>query len=490
MIVAPAYSLERIVIDHAHVATLAKKRAAGAYEKTGRDVPKFFRELNYDTYRRISFRPDTTLWRDNNLHFQLQFSHPGYLFNQVVRINEFTETHAQAIPFSRNFFDYHDLDVPLFARWGLGFAGFRILNPLHTEERWDEIVSFLGASYFRALGKEHVYGASARGLAINAGGPGEEEFPAFVEFWIRKPATDATTVTVHALMDSPSVAGAYTFIITPGIDTVIETRATLFFRKTVENLGLVPLSSMFWFGEGSANRFGDFRPEVHDSDGLLIATDENTRLWRPLQNPASVTLSDYDTPAFGGFGLLQRDRLFKSYEDLEANYQRRPGVWIEPLGKWPAGKVRLVEIPAINEYHDNVTAFWTPKEAPAVGQPFEIAWRQRWTNAPSFGGPTAWVAATRQTVHDGGLDRTKFVIDFDPASITALPAQATITADVSVTEPAKVVQSQLFRNMSDGSRRLVLHLQAPVNGPAVDVRARLVIDGQPASETWTTRWDP
>jgi glucans biosynthesis protein len=487
----PALAVDRVKVDHAHVSGLAKSLSEKPYAPSDHQAPEFFRKINYDTYRRITFRPEKTLWRDTDLRFQLQFFHPGYLFTRMVRLNEFTDTHSQPIAFAQDLFDYHDLNVPLLSRMGLNFAGFRILHPVNRPEVWDEVMSFLGASYFRGLARHQAYGASARGLALNAGGPGTEEFPEFVEFWIGKPAPAVNAITVHALLDSPSVAGAYTFLITPGEETVVETRATLYFRQTVDVPGFIPVSSMFWFGEDSPTRFGDFRPEVHDSDGLLVAPDADTRLWRPLRNPATLEHTDFEAPAFAGFGLLQRDREHRSYADIEAHYERRASVWTEPVGAWPPGRVRLVEIPTKGEYQDNITAFWTPTEKIPPGQPFELAWRQRWTSTSSFGGPPGWVSATRQTIHEGGApDRTKYVIDFDAKSLAHLPAEATLTAEVTATDSATVQHSQVFRNMATGARRLVLVLSAPAGSPAVEIRARLLFEQQPVTETWTTRWQP
>jgi glucans biosynthesis protein len=484
-----AFAVERVTIDHAYVTGWAEKLAAKPYVPSDSRMSKFFREINYDTYRSITFRPEKNLWRDTGLRFQLQFFHPGYLFTRMVRLHEFTPTHTQAIPFAQDFFDYHDLALPLLSRRGLDFAGFRVLHPLNQAETWDEIIAFVGSAYYRSLARGQRYGLSARGLALNAGGPATEEFPEFVEYWIGKPEPNANTITVHALLDSPSAAGAYTFVITPGDETVIETRATLFFRKTVDLPGFVPLSSMFWFAEASPSRFGDFRPEVHDSDGLLVAPDADTRLWRPLRNPATTVHTDFDVPGFVGFGLLQRDRDFHSYEDIEGRFERRPGVWIEPLGTWPAGKVRLVEIPTEDEYHDNIAAFWTPHDPIEPGRPFELAWKQRWTSAATFGGPPGWVSATRQAVHDGGPDRTRYLIDFDPASLARLPADAVLVPEVTA-PGAKIRHAEVQRNPANGGRRLLILLAAPANSAAVEVRARLMLDGKPVTETWTTLWQP
>lgn len=487
VVTAPA-AVERVVVDHPYVADLAAKRAAQPYQQSGKDVPKYFREIDYDTYRRITFRPDTTMWRQAGLRFQLQFYHPGYLY-AGVRLNEITDSHAQPIPFAQSFFDYHDLKIPFFSRWGLEFAGFKALHPLNQPDKWDEVISFLGASYFRALGRNQVYGASARGLALDPGGTLPEEFPEFIEYWIRKPDADATVLTVHALLDGPSVAGAYTFTITPGLETVVETHATLFFRHTPREPGYAPLTSMFWFGENSQNRFGDYRPEVHDSDGLLVAPDKDTRLWRPLQNPAALVRSDFDAPALAGFGLLQRDRAFSSYADLEGRYERRPGIWVEPVGQWPAGKVRLIELPAQNEYQDNVTAYWAPQETPAPGKPIELSWKERWSTAPTFGGPPGWVGATRQVLHDGAPDRTRYLVDFNGTSVTSAPADAAVTAVVTASSGATITH-QVLRNAPENSWRLVVQARAKPGSPPVEIRGQLLLDGKPLTETWVTHWLP
>ncbi|HTL67303.1 MAG TPA: glucan biosynthesis protein [Lacunisphaera sp.] len=486
---ASAGAVERVDVDHAYVERLAAKLAHSAYHAKSNQTPRFFREMNYDQYRHITFREGMTLWRDDGLPFQLQFYHPGYLFTQTVRINECSDTHAQPIPFNTALFDYHDLSIPMFSRWGLEFAGFRAMYPLNAADKWDEVISFLGASYYRALGRGQVYGASARGLAINAGGPAAEEFPAFVEYWIRKPVAGDKTLTVHALLDGPSVAGAYTFVVAPGVETTIDTHATLYFRQVGGTLGFAPVSSMFWFGENSAERFGDFRPEVHDSDGLLVAPGGDQRIWHPLTNPSGLIRTDVDAPALVGFGLLQRDQDYRDYQDLESRYERRPAIWTEPIGSWPPGRVRLVEMAAHDEYHDNITAFWTPRDPPPTEEKYELAWKQHWTSRPTFGGPPGWVTATRQTVRDGGAGRTKYVIDFDTHALAAVKSDTKLEPDVSVTGGAKVLHAQLFLN-DDGTRRLVVQLQAPPGSAPVDIRASLRHENQTITETWANRWQP
>lgn len=486
---AHAASVERRVVDHAYVRAIAAEIAAEPYEAPRGQVTKYFRELGYDDYRRIRFIPETGLWRGEALPFEVQYFHPGYLFNQTVDLHEFTSTHTQPIPFSSRNFDYQDLRVPFWSKRGLGYAGFRVLHELNQPGKRDELISFLGASYFRALGRGQRYGISARGLAINSGGPEPEEFPAFVEFWLGKPEPAARHLTIHALLVGASVTGAYSFTVNPGDTTTVDVRATLIWRQAVNLPGIAPMSSMFWFGEASANRFGDFRPEVHDSDGLLVAPDAATRIWRPLTNPAQLARTDFDAPALAGFGLLQRDRDMRSYEDLEAMYHLRPGIWVEPLGAWPAGRVRLVEIPTVNEFGDNIVAFWTPAAATVPGRPVELAWRLHWTNASTFGGPSGWVRSTRQSFNAGGPGRTQYVIDFEGAGLRELPAGAAVRSEIVTGAPATLEREQVIRNEHDGSWRLVLNVAAPP-GSVSELRARLVVDGRPLTETWAMRWAP
>lgn len=483
-------AVERASVNHDYVKQIAAEVAREPHEAPREQVTQYFRKLGYDEYRRIRFIPENSLWRAENLPFQVQFFHPGYLFNQTIELNEFTATHTQPLPFSIKFFDYQELKPSFWARRGLNYAGFRVINELNQPGKWDEIVSFLGASYFRALAQGQRYGISARGLAINAGGPAPEEFPSFIEFWLGKPDPAAKSLTLHALLDSRSATGAYTFIITPGATTTMEVQASLFFRQPVELLGLAPMSSMFWYGENSPDRFGDFRPEVHDSDGLLVAPRPGERLWHPLVNPKQIRRTDYPAPELAGFGLLQRDRDFRSYEDLEAYYHARPSIWIEAVGRWPAGRVRLVEMPTIDEYHDNITAFFVPDQPVGPGKSLDLTWRLHWTNAPVFGEPAGWVRATRQTPQDGRPGRTRYVVDFAGLDPKDVPADAKVEADIAVHGDAKLEHQHVVHNPHDHSWRLVMVFTAAADAPASALRARLKLGERVLTETWAATWQP
>lgn len=313
---------------------LAKAKAALPHVTAPLNLPPDLRGLSYDQYRDIRFKPDQAMWRADGLPFELAFFHLGKHQTAPVRIHEVTSSGAvRHITFDPKTFDYGKNKVNP-ANWGdLGFAGFRVHYALNKPTYKDELVVFLGASYFRALGRDQHYGLSARGLAIDTAGGKGEEFPRFTEFWIERPASNATSLVVHALLESPRATGAYQFTLRPGESTVADVRSRLYLRAGVATLGIAPLTSMFQHGENQP-RAGEFRPEVHDSDGLMVATGEGEWLWRPLINPSKPLVTSFATRDPKGFGLMQRDRAFASYEDTEASYERRPSTWIEPKGAW------------------------------------------------------------------------------------------------------------------------------------------------------------
>jgi len=347
----------------------ARELAARPYSKQSFVLPKPLRELSYDQTRDIRFDPARSLWRAQKLPFEVQFFHVGGIFEQPVRIYEVVGNEISEIAFDASAFNYgrNKLDLSQFGK--LGFAGFRVHFPLNSDKGApvykDELVSFLGASYFRALGRGQRYGASARGLAVDTAERAGEEFPRFEQFWIERPAAGARQLVIFALLDSRRVTGAYRFVIRPGEETSTEVQARLYLREPVAKLGLAPLTSMFYFGENQRASTDDFRPEVHDSDGLAIHTAAGEWIWRPLVNPRRLLVTSFAQTDPRGFGLMQRDRNFSSYEDLEARYELRPSIWVEPVSKWGAGRVELVQIPTPNEANDNIVAYWVPNTVPA-----------------------------------------------------------------------------------------------------------------------------
>lgn len=359
----------------AEVIRQAKAAAAAPFQPNESTLPEILRRLDYDSYRKITFRRDQALWHDAGEPFEVQFFHPGYLFNHPVQMNEVVAGEVRPLSFDTKYFRYPELDSSsLKDDSALGFAGFRVLYPLNQRGKLDEVISFLGSNYFRALGRGQVYGISARGVAINTGDKVAEEFPDFREFWLCRPAPNEKQMQFFALLDGPSVAGAYRFIVRPGADTVVEVDTHLFFRQPVKTLGLAPLTSMFWRGEKEPRSPNDKRPEIHDSDGVMIGMKE----WHPLRAVTQPATQRFPQPHATAFALLQRDRNPAHYRDREAHYERRPSVRVEPSGDWGAGAVLLFQLPANNEYNDNVVVFWQPQDAPKAGEELTRSYRLHW----------------------------------------------------------------------------------------------------------------
>lgn len=463
-----------------HAAALA----AAPYQPRSTELPRQLAELDYDAYRDLRFRPEQAVWRQEGLPFQLQMFHRGGLHREAVELYEAHGGQIRPIAYRPDMFTAGPVaGNVLGADLGpqLGFAGFRIHTPINDPARFDEFAVFLGASYFRLVPRGCVYGLSARGLELGSGDPGEE-FPAFRAFWVERPAPDASAITVHALLDSPSVSGAYRFVISPGETTLMDIQASLFPRKTLANAGVAPLTSMFLFGPEQPRRYDDFRPEVHDSDGLLAANAAGERLWRPLHNPQRVEISQFQGPALGGFGLLQRRRELGAYQDLEAAYHRRPGAWIEPRSEWGPGAVRLVELPARTEAEDNIVASWRPAAPLEAGREHAFAYRLHWAANPAAASPIAPVTLWR-TGQGGAPGVRLFVVEFGGVDLSA---QRDLAPDIAVGAGA-VRNLTLHQNDVTGAARISFEYD-PEGASDAELRARLVREGQPASETWLNRW--
>ena len=480
--------------DFESVTRLARESARKPYRASSDKLPADLAKLNYDQVRDIRWRPDHALWRAEKLPFEAMFFHLGLYQTAPVRINEVTAQGARHIRYDRADFDYGKNQVQPQAWGDLGFAGFRLHNHLNSSAYKEELVVFQGASYFRALGAGQQYGLSARGLAIDTAGAGAEEFPRFTEFWLVRPEPLSTKVTVYALMDSPRATGAYRFDIQPGAQTTTTVRSRVFVRagsgKPIATLGIAPLTSMFFFGENQPGK-GDFRPEVHDSDGLMIATGEGEWLWRPLQNPKQTLVTSFATNNPKGFGLMQRDRQWSSYEDVEARYERRPSAWVRPLHDWGAGRVELVQNNTPDETHDNIVAYWVPAQLPPPGEPLEFAYELSWQGDEQQRPPGAWVTQSRS-----GMGYTKqsaaalrqqvqYVIDFDGPALKTLPTDALVKAVVSSDANAKVLENNVYRNPATDQWRMTLRVQRLKVDRPIELRAFLQNDNHAVSETWT-----
>jgi len=293
-------------------------------------------------------------------------------------------------------------------------------------------------------------------------------------------------------MDSPSVAGAFEFVITPGLATVAKVRAAFFPRASVQEFGAAPLTSMFLFDENSHPPWSDFRPEVHDSDGLLLHTGQGAWHWRPLESGKMMRVNAYQDLNPKGFGLLQRERNFEQYQDLNAKFELRPSVWIEPVGNWGEGFVELVQLPSDIEYQDNVVVFWRPASAPRPGEELDLSYRMSWLTNEITPLALGHVWATRvgqvKPVVAGQEPNFRFVLDFAGPAVERLSSREQLDAEVHCGDGAKFVATTVQKNEINGTWRLVVEITQPTK--AVDLDARLMYHDRPITETWTYTWQP
>ncbi len=466
-----------------NVRKLAQELAARDFhpEQNG-DLPEVLKKLTYDAYQSIRFRPDHNLWRNDHLRFQVQFFHRGYLYQDPVKIHVIDGGKVSELALDQAEFDYGTNRVPGNLPASLQFAGFRLLYPLHVPQKMDEVAEFLGASYYRALGVSQRYGTSLRGLAIDTAEPTGEEFPHFVEFWLEKPPQLAGGMRVFALMNSPSVAGAYRFVIEPGAATVVQVEASLFFRKSPAKIGLAPLGSLFVMGQNRTRFLPDYRPQVHDADGLLIESDGGNWMWRPLVNPAKTfRISRFPASRLQGFGLMQRDREFRDYDDLQSRFELRPSCWIEPGAGWEQGAVELVEIPTSNDYNDNIVAYWTPRDKPAPGAELHLTYRISALLAGPDQVPMLRVRSTHLRPETGDTP-PRFVIDFAGAPPHPVDLSSPGAAKIHASQ-GQVRNLVVQTNDAGGGWQVFFDLAGAGNN-RVELRLHLQAGDEPVSETW------
>jgi glucans biosynthesis protein len=466
----------------ATVRDLARALALKPYAAPDGNLPEALQKLTYDQYRSIRFLPDHALWRGQNRGFQAQFFHRGFFYKDKVEIFEVADGRAAPIAYHRADFSFGE-GIGQFPEADLGFAGFRLHAPINKPDYYDEVCVFLGASYFRAVAKGEVYGLSARGLAIDTGESKGEEFPFFKAFWLERPGENATSIVVHALLDSPSAAGAYRFTIRPGETTIFDVEMTLYPRVDVAHGGLAPLTSMFLFGPNDRDNVQDFRPQVHDSDGLMMLNGRGEELWRPLSNPKTLQISAFADQNPRSFGLLQRDRTFADYQDLESHFEKRPSLVVEPIGDWGQGEVVLFEIPTNEEIHDNIVAFWRPKDTLAAKSERPFTYRLHW--GPDLAKTDKFARFTRTGVsvqNDGAL---LFVLELAGERLKALDAKA--VKGVVAADKGEVKNVVTQPNPETGGWRLSFEVAAK-DQKVLELRAYLAEGDAAASETWMYRW--
>jgi glucans biosynthesis protein len=479
--------------EHGEVVERARRLAAAPFEEDGQPLPDLLRNLDYDAYRDIRFRPDKALLADGGGPFRLQLFHPGFLYRHTETISIVANGMAVPIPFSTSLFDYGrtKLDGPLPVN--LGFAGFRLHYPLNRPDVLDELAAFLGATYFRILGRGHRYGVSARLISLRSGRTGEE-FPFFRAFWIEQPGPGAERIVIHGLFDGPSVAGACRMVLTPGPQTTMEIGLTLFARAANVRPGIAPLTSMFLTSESDRRVLDDFRAEIHDSDGFLMHSQEGEWLWRPLRNPPEPAISSLAAANLRGFGLMQRDRAFHRYEDLEARYDLRPSYWVEPLNGWGGGTIELVELPTPDETNDNIVASWIPERPMNPGERLELSYRvsavaDPWSMHAGGRAAQTFQAAVRPPAPAGSPPRRRFLIDFTGGDLRFWSNDPSRIELVASASGGAVLRRSVEANPITGGVRASLDVQAG-GEKQVDLRAFLRAGNRTLSETWAFPWRP
>ena len=447
-------------------------------------IPEEWRNLSYDQYRKIWFDHRNALWENTDAPQRVDFFPPGLYFPTAVQTFVVEDDVARPLNFDMRVFDTTDKfpDVPIDDT--LGYSGLRLRAELRQSGIFEEYAVFQGASYFRGIGTGQFYGLSARGLAIRTGDPAGEEFPDFTHFWMERPNPGDPSVVLHCLLDSPSCSGAYTFRITHGPTLVMDVETELFAREDVSHVGIAPLTSMFLFDDMDRNRFDDFRPAVHDNDGLLIHNGAGEVIWRPLANHTTLQLSAFSDENPRGFGLMQRKREFSDFNDLEAHYHKRPGLWVTPGEGWGRGSVYLVEIPSDREIYDNIVAYWRPAKGLTKGESKTLTYRLDWGEEPE---PQVDMPLRILNTAAGGRPEGGriFAIDFENSD--KVPEDLNEITRLIRSSAGKVSDGVMQRNPETGGPRLAFTFEA---GEAdwAEFRVQLRLDGEALSEVWLYRW--
>ncbi len=437
-------------------------------------------DLSAGQYAGIQYRPERRLFADPPGGIEVELMHPGFIYNIPVEIWVVQDGAAQRVGYDPGLYSFGDVPPPAEGS-GLDFAGFRALTALNEPDVLSPFAIFAGASYFRARSKGQIFGLSARALAIGTGEAEGEEFPFFRAHWIETP--DADRMVVHSLLDGPSATGAYRFTIRPGEPTRMDVEATIFARADIAHIGLAPLTSMFLFDAKDRGEHDDFRLGVHDSDGLAMWNGLDERLWRPLHSPRLLQISAFADSGPRGFGLIQRERDFGEYEDLGANYHKRPSLWVEPIGDWGKGHVVLVEIPSNDEVHDNVVAYWRPDGDIAAGSEIALTYRLSWGwEVPDLSG---LLKVERTLMGAGSNGRRRFVVDF--AGDAPSPIRASAVQLMAQATPGSLHDALITENPEVNGLRLQFDLD-PEGADLVEMRVELRSGDRRIAETWVYRW--
>jgi periplasmic glucans biosynthesis protein len=460
----------------------AKHRSASPYNPQRSSLPSALDKLSPEQYRSIRFNPDAGIWRAENLPFRLELLRAAHNLPTAVTVSTVDGGMATDVVATPAMFQMAPT-LPALGKVSLPLSGFRIRNRINSNKIWDEFLVFQGASNFRAVAKNLLYGLTARGLAIETGEPSGEEFPAFTHFWIERPSARAKAIVIYALLESESTTGAYKFTVQPGVETLTDVELTLFARTELRAVGIAPLASMFLFDETNRGHLDDYRPEVHDSDGLQITTKSGEPLFRQLSNPLKLQVSTFTTQAPQGFGLVQRSREQSDFQDFDAQYERRPSAWITPKGDWGMGAVELVEIPSGRESNDNIVAFFRPAQPLSPQHPAKFAYTITWNDEPALPKGIGRVVATRS---GASIDRKRRVFLLDV--VGAGEKLDGLRLDLSASA-GKISNATLVSNGELHGLRASFDID-PNDSELIELRLRIMRGDTPVSETWLYRWTP
>jgi periplasmic glucans biosynthesis protein len=462
---------------------LARQLARRPFMPLSPDLPSDLRSLSFEQYQAIHLHKKDRIWNGEGRGFAIEPLHRGFVYQNPVTIYLIEDGTIRRILYDSSRFDFGGLPSP--TQPDLDFSGFRLMFQGRDEEEAREIASFQGASFFRGLAKGQVQGLMARGLTLRPADAKGEEFPIFRAFWIERPALTSNEILAHALLDSDSVCGAYRFTIRPGEETIIDVEATFFARTALDHVGYASTAGMFLLGPASHRVDDDVRPAVHDANGLQLHTGLDEWIWRPLTNPETLQISVFVDQNPKGFGLLQRNRDYAAFQDDEKAFERRPSLWIEPIGDWSHGAVQLLEIPSTTETNANILSYWRPSAQIPPNIQTSFAFRQYWAwvspDRPAF----ATVVATRSG-HGSAERRRRFLVDFMSPKFTDQAAIANIGVTSSAAK-GTILDMRLAAHFDWKVMRVSFELD-PGGETLCELRVALTEGGKPASETWLYRW--
>ena len=470
--------------DPGGVAEAARILSRRPFAPLPNDLPEAFSALNYEQYVAIKPRAEARIWGGEGRGFTMDPLHRGFVFSNPVSLFSVEDGVVRRIAYDRGRFDFGRLNAPANLP-DIGFSGFRLYTTFGNGQSV-EFALVQGATFFRALARGQNFGLVARGLTLRQAETRGEEFPAFRAFWLERPAPGSNALVVHGLMDSESASGAVRMTFRPGEMTIVDVETTLFPRVNLEHVGIGGMGGTYLFGANDRRNIDDARPAVHEISGLQVLNGQGEWLWRPIHNPETLQISAFLDNNPRGFGLLQRERDYAAFQDDDQRFERRPSLWIEPIGEWGPGAVQLIEIPSDSEVNDNILAYWRPRAPLAAGSEVSLAYRQFWCWSPPERPPLASVAVTRVGRGSSGR-RRRFFIDFVGDILGNGPLQD--FKPVLTTSPGSIHGLRVVPYPDRRTMRLSFELD-PGNDNACEMRLLLEAAGKPISETWLYRWTP